>query len=322
MAASAAAVRRFVALSRQMQVTDLYVLATAAPREAANGAEFMAAVEAATGVRPTGPVGHGGGTPGGLGRGVGRSQAGRRCRRSRRRQSEVVDVRAKGIGTGESFPLGGLILEEAAERSIKKAEKIVAEVLSGSKVLAGRREARRSTRLAARGARSRACTCARPATAACHAPLHHRPRRSGGLLPNGGHDAISTRSTSIEVVSRNRRPLLPYGAVVLEQVIKRMRPSSIVMSALGRARGAALRPSRRQREEPAIRCWTPAANWHTCAHGRPAPRWSSRRGARRFSRRSASMRLPRRCVCGKRRACLPTSAGGPIRSIAASKAST
>jgi exopolyphosphatase/guanosine-5'-triphosphate,3'-diphosphate pyrophosphatase len=38
---------------------------------------------------------------------------------------------------------------------------------------------------------------------------------------------------SIEVVSRNRRSLLPYGAIVLEQLIKVMRPSQIVMSALG-----------------------------------------------------------------------------------------
>jgi exopolyphosphatase/guanosine-5'-triphosphate,3'-diphosphate pyrophosphatase len=38
---------------------------------------------------------------------------------------------------------------------------------------------------------------------------------------------------SIEVVSRNRRPLLPYGAVVLDQVIRMMRPSAIILSALG-----------------------------------------------------------------------------------------
>jgi len=38
-------------------------------------------------------------------------------------------------------------------------------------------------------------------------------------------------------VSGNRRPLLPYGAVVLEQVIKLMRPSAIVMSALGLREG-------------------------------------------------------------------------------------
>jgi exopolyphosphatase/guanosine-5'-triphosphate,3'-diphosphate pyrophosphatase len=38
---------------------------------------------------------------------------------------------------------------------------------------------------------------------------------------------------SIEVVSRARRALLPYGAVVLDQIIKIMRPTEIIMSALG-----------------------------------------------------------------------------------------
>jgi exopolyphosphatase/guanosine-5'-triphosphate,3'-diphosphate pyrophosphatase len=38
---------------------------------------------------------------------------------------------------------------------------------------------------------------------------------------------------SIEVVSRSRRNLLPYGAIVLEQVIRLMQPANIIMSALG-----------------------------------------------------------------------------------------
>ncbi|MCP4384382.1 MAG: exopolyphosphatase, partial [Hyphomicrobiales bacterium] len=38
---------------------------------------------------------------------------------------------------------------------------------------------------------------------------------------------------SIDVVSRNRRSLLPYGAAVLEQIVKVMNPKRIVMSALG-----------------------------------------------------------------------------------------
>ena len=37
----------------------------------------------------------------------------------------------------------------------------------------------------------------------------------------------------IDVVSRSRRGLLPYGALVLEQVIRAIRPSHVVISALG-----------------------------------------------------------------------------------------
>ena len=57
--------------------------------------------------------------------------------------------------------------------------------------------------------------------------------RGGRLLPHGDAARHRLRSISIEVVSRNRRPLLAYGAVVLDQVIKVMRPSEIVLSALG-----------------------------------------------------------------------------------------
>src|SRR5690606_33822294 len=38
---------------------------------------------------------------------------------------------------------------------------------------------------------------------------------------------------SIEVVSRSRRGLLPYGAVVMAQIIQTMKPSAVILSALG-----------------------------------------------------------------------------------------
>jgi exopolyphosphatase/guanosine-5'-triphosphate,3'-diphosphate pyrophosphatase len=50
-ASALTAVRRFRALTTQMNVESLHVLATAAPREASNGREFIAAVEAITGVQ-------------------------------------------------------------------------------------------------------------------------------------------------------------------------------------------------------------------------------------------------------------------------------
>jgi exopolyphosphatase/guanosine-5'-triphosphate,3'-diphosphate pyrophosphatase len=235
-ASALAAVRRFVALCKQMQVSALYALATAAVRRASDGAEFMAALEAATG----GPVSVLSGTeearlaalgvvsgvhrPDGVAGDLGGGSL------------EVVDVSAKGIGTGESFPLGGLTLEEAAERSIKKAEKIVAEVLSGSKVLAGGEK--RAFYAIGGTWRSLARLHMRQTGYALHVTHHYT------IAPDEAQDfcrMVARRDLdsidSIEVVSRNRRPLLPYGAVVMEQVIKRMRPSAIVMSALGMREG-------------------------------------------------------------------------------------
>ena len=212
------------------------------------------------------------------------------------------------IGAGETFPLGGLRLEEASEKSLKKAEKIVAEALARSTVLAQGREARRSTRSAAPGARSPGCTCARRAirSTSCTSTRSRPARRRTSAAWSPG--ATSTRSNSIEVVSRNRRPLLPYGAVVLEQVIKAMRPSEIVMSALGvregllydllAAGGEGARPADRRLRGTRLSALALAAprraNW--C------------RGRRACSRRSASTR-PREEARLRHAACLLADIG-------------
>jgi exopolyphosphatase/guanosine-5'-triphosphate,3'-diphosphate pyrophosphatase len=232
MADALIAIRRFVALARQMHVTDFYVIATAAPREAANGPDFIAAVEAATGVKvdvlsgkdearlsalgvisgfrdPNGVVGDLGG--GSL---------------------ELVDIQGGAPGTGESFPLGGLRLEEASEKSLKKAEKIVAEALAGSRAL-GAGEKRPFHAIGGTW-RSLARLHMRQAGYPLHVMHHYvmRPDEAADFCRMVSRRDIDGLD-SIEVVSRARRPLLPYGAIVLEQVIRAMRPSSIVISALG-----------------------------------------------------------------------------------------
>ena len=136
-ASALASIRRFKAVANQLGVKELHVLATAAPREASNGPEFVKAVEAITGVplnmlsgaeeaRLTAlgvisGIHDPNGVAGDLGGG----------------SLEVIDVRGTAIGVGETFPIGGLRLEEGSQKSIKKAEKIVAEALSRSSVLPG-----------------------------------------------------------------------------------------------------------------------------------------------------------------------------------------
>jgi exopolyphosphatase/guanosine-5'-triphosphate,3'-diphosphate pyrophosphatase len=231
-ASALTAIRRFVALTRQMKVTSLHVLATAAAREASNGPDFIASVEAVTGVsaavlsgieearlsalgvvsgfyRPDGVAGDLGG--GSL---------------------EVIDIRDNAIGEGETFPLGGLRLEESAERSVKKAEKIATDALEKSKVLA---TGEKRPFYAIGGTwRSLARLHMRQHGYPLHV-MHHY-----AIAADEAADfcrMVARRDVegldSIEVVSRARRALLPYGATVLEQVIKVMKPSQIVMSALG-----------------------------------------------------------------------------------------
>ena len=217
-------------------MTAVHVLATAAVRDASNGLDFIASVEAIIGVkamvltgaeearlsaqgvlsgfhRPDGIVGDlGGGS------------------------IEVVDIREERTGTGESFPLGGLRLEELSEKSMKKAERIAAEALEKSKVLPG--GAKRIFYAVGGTWRSLARLHMRQAGYPLHM-MHHYTIEAGeaaDFCRMVGRRELESLD-SIEVVSRNRRPLLPYGAVVLEQVIRVMNPSQVVLSALGMREG-------------------------------------------------------------------------------------
>ena len=132
-----AALKRFRALCDTMRVEQLWVLATAACRDARNGHEFIAEAEkicrtridvisgqreaelTALGVvsgfhRPDGIVGDLGG--GSL---------------------ELVDVHGARIRAGITLPLGGLALQDRSDKSIKKAEKIVKAALGKVPLLKG-----------------------------------------------------------------------------------------------------------------------------------------------------------------------------------------
>jgi exopolyphosphatase/guanosine-5'-triphosphate,3'-diphosphate pyrophosphatase len=230
------AIRRFSALSDQMRVSALHVLATAAVREASNGADFIASVQAITRTTVATLSGaeearlsalgvvSGFHAPEGISGDLGGGSL------------EVVDIAGSRVGAGETFPLGGIRLQEAADGSLKKAEKLAAEALSSSNVLS---KGKGRTFYAIGGTwRSLARLHMRQKGYPLHV-MHHYSMAPGEadefcrMLMRRDIDSID----SIEVVSRNRRALMPYGAVVLAQVIKEMQPSLIVMSALGLREG-------------------------------------------------------------------------------------
>jgi exopolyphosphatase / guanosine-5'-triphosphate,3'-diphosphate pyrophosphatase len=227
-----AALRRFRALCDTMQVKRLWVLATAACRDAKNGPDFIAKAEricrsriavisgkreaqlTAFGVvsgfhRPNGIVGDLGG--GSL---------------------ELVDVRNTGIKRGATLPLGGLALQDRASKSIKKAEKIVVQALSKvPHIKAGKGRA-----FYAVGGTWR--SLARLHMAQTGYPLHvmhgYVVRAKEALefcrLVRRVHPETLSQ---IEVVAAARRPLLPYAALVLEHVLRKTNASEVVFSALG-----------------------------------------------------------------------------------------
>ncbi|MDP2355842.1 MAG: exopolyphosphatase [Beijerinckiaceae bacterium] len=230
------ALERFRVLCRNMKVSEIHVLATAAARDAINGPEFLKAASRAIGAKiellsgeresqlaamgvvsgffkPDGVVGDLGG--GSL---------------------ELADVSGDKLGRGVSLPLGGLALMDISKNSPKKAQKIVREALSNVKLL---RKLEGRTFYAVGGTWR--------ALARLHMSQRNYPLNvmHGYVIPP--RDASDFASlvervnaealVAIESVAAGRRPLLAYGAVVLEEIIRIAKPKEIVVSALGLREG-------------------------------------------------------------------------------------
>ncbi|MGO9684809.1 MAG: exopolyphosphatase, partial [Beijerinckiaceae bacterium] len=166
---------------------------------------------------------------------------------------ELTEVKGGQAGYGLTLPLGGLSLMDLSERSPKKAARIVRETLSKVKLLSGLD----GRTFYAVGGTWRAL-----------ARLHMRQRQypmsvmHNYVIPS--RDALefarlveridADALLSIESVSSARRPLLAYGAVVLEEIIRKANPKEIVISALGVREGLLFSelPPATQIEDPLI----------------------------------------------------------------------
>lgn len=244
------AVRRFRRIADQWDVGALHVLATAASREAENGEVFldklaelcrspvrvlsgaeearMAALGIVNGFhRPDGVAGDLGG--GSL---------------------ELVDVVGERIGAGVTFPLGGIRLSEASDYSIRRAERVAEETLRGADLLKG------VTGRAFYAVGGTWRSLARLHMFQTGYPLlvmHDYQIAADEALDFCRMVARGSVETldRIEVVSKPRRELLPYGAAVLAQIIRIGRPSKVVVSALGLREGLLhdlLAPAERARD--------------------------------------------------------------------------
>lgn len=245
--------RRFRALSEQARSESLHVLATAAARDAENGPDFIHRAEQILGTkiriltgreearfsafgvisgfhRPDGIVGDLGG--GSL---------------------ELVDVRGDELGEGITLPLGGLRLQDMAHDTTDEAARIV------------RHELARAEWLKAGEGRTFYCVggtwrnLARLHMNMTGYPLdvmHHYElgvETSAAFLERVARNDIAGMK-GIEHISKNRRALLPYGAVVLREIVRAMKPSRIVISALGVREGFlySLLPERERCADPLI----------------------------------------------------------------------
>ncbi|MBY0380315.1 MAG: exopolyphosphatase [Xanthobacteraceae bacterium] len=227
------ALRRFRALSKVMKVGRLHAIATAACRDASNGPAFIARAERICGTRieilsgareaklsalgvisgiykPDGIVGDLGG--GSL---------------------ELIDVKGHRVRAGVTLPLGGLALQDASQKSIKKAERIVKSEISKVEQLAG-----------GAGRTFYAVGGTWRALARVHIIQSGYPLRvmHGYSIPAAAAldfvrrlrrlvavDALA----DIDTVTEARRPLLAYAALVLEYIILVAKPATITFSTFG-----------------------------------------------------------------------------------------
>ena len=226
------ALRRFRALCDVLEVQRIWAIATAACRDAENGEAFIAAAEricrtridilsgkreaqlTALGVvsgiyKPDGIVGDLGG--GSL---------------------ELVDVRGDRVRKGLTLPLGGLALQDIAGKSIKRAEAFVQDSLSDLDML----KLGRDRTFYAVGGTWRAL--ARLHMWQTGYPFHvmHNyriPAREALEFSRLVHRVDTETLSKIEVVNAARRPLLAYAALVLENLLRTIKPRDVVISVLG-----------------------------------------------------------------------------------------
>jgi len=225
-----ATMKRFRSICTGWGITDADVIATAAVREAENGASFIRRVEtiwqgsvrilsgdeearlAAEGVicgfrEPDGIVGDLGG--GSL---------------------ELVDVFGARSKDGVTLPLGGLTLADAARGSVDKAKSIVRETLEDNPTLLGLKG---RTFFAAGGTWRALATLHMHQTNYPLKILHAYSAPAAAMADFADNVQRADPDSFPDVVASGRKPHLPFGALVLREIIKIGKPSEVVISELG-----------------------------------------------------------------------------------------
>ncbi len=246
------ALTRFRALSDQLNAGSVHVMATAAVREAKNGKDFVARAEEILNVRIQVLGGRSearltalgivsgfekpDGVAGDLGGG----------------SLELVRIRGRKVDHADSFPLGVLRLADLSG-TVPAAYRMVRKTIRENPRVGEMRD----RPFYAIGGTFRAIASLHMAQKGypLHVMHHYRIEAREAL-----DFARLVRKTDpaalpgIDWVSRARRPLLGYGASVLEEIVKVGKPREVVLSALGIREGLlySLLDKRDQKRDPLI----------------------------------------------------------------------
>lgn len=228
--------RRFRALGRQIGISKLYAVATAAVRDADNGPDFVKRAEEALGgkisvlsgkkeARLT-AMGLLAGVPGAEGV-VGDLGGG---------SLELVRVEGGEIRDGTTLALGPLHLMDVTSGSLDMARDIIDEALANVDLLDGLEP----LSFYAVGGAWR--NLARIHMAQNQYPLsvihqYEMGRDAARSIANLVSGLSPETLREIRVVAKERSETMPYGALVLDRLLARARPNNVVISAFGLREG-------------------------------------------------------------------------------------
>ena len=247
------ALRRFRLLINQTGASEIRTLATAAAREAKNGPEFIRQASkilgqkihvltgaeeakfAAYGIQcgfldPVGVVADMGGG-----------------------SVELTQIDKGPTGNGVTLPLGGLRLQDDSGNDVIEARRLIKKALKGNSVL----KAAKGGTFYAVGGTWRAMGRLHMERVKYPLSVMHNyelsPKEARKLCSRlTGKNGAAVRG--IEAVSSSRRSLLPYGAVLLSEILAIMKPEKIVFSGLGVREGYlySLLPEKVQNSDPLL----------------------------------------------------------------------
>lgn len=249
-----AALARFKAITRILGVKNLWAIATAACRDAADGPDFIARGERALGARiqvlsgqreaelAANGIMMGFRNPDGIAGDLGGGSL------------ELIEVVGEALRQSETLPLGGLRLLDASDGRIEDAIDIADAHLARVPWL----DRGRNRTFYAVGGTWRAI--ARLHMERSGYPLHVM---HGYTMPT--EEAIDfceeirkakklSALPGIEALSRQRREVLPYGALVLERLLERLEPGRVDFSVFGIREGLlySLLSESERRKDPLI----------------------------------------------------------------------
>ena len=247
------ALRRFRAIAGQIGAQSLHVVATAAAREAKNGDDFIRRAEEICGAKIAVLSGKREAKLAAAGVMAGFNKVDGLAADLGGGSLEIIDIKSRELVGGVTLPLGGLRLIDVSGGDFQKAAAFVDDELAGVDWL----EQGRDRPFYAVGGTWRAF--ARLHMAQTRYPLRvmHGYRMSTEEALKFAHllDHLSPTSLEgIEDVSKARRETVPFGALVMERLLRRVDPSEVIVSAFGVREGLVYRllPEEEKERDPLL----------------------------------------------------------------------